>query len=166
MESNITLRELRPSLATAREIYAIVDRYRESFIPWLDRVYDINCAFDEFLFLVKKFFSKDIEYGIYLDWKFIWCVGLFNIDEKSSRAELWVWMDPSFSGHWYMTQAVKKLWLSCPYHRLEAKVDVSNTKSKAVLYRCWFSWEWTLNHYRFSPFLGYNRSMDMYALET
>mgnify|MGYP003302416466 CR=1 FL=1 len=165
IESNwLLLEELKPKWSVAKRVYRAICRNREEFSPWLDRVFDINSARSEFKFIWRKFFSDEIEYWIYWKWSFIWCIWLFNIDDLSSRAELWIWLDGGYTGHGHMTDAVKLLLENVWFSRIEAKIDQENLKSRAVLYRCGFQYEWTLHRYRFSPFFKRNRTMDLFAL--
>ena len=162
--NSVTISALVPTVRTAKTLYKIIEKNRKEFQPRLDWTYSINSRIDERKFLLKKYFSKETEYWVYVWDQIIGCVGIFNIDEQSKSWEVGVRIDKEYSWHWYITQALKLLEQdNKDISRFTAKIDIHNIKSQHVVENNWYIWEWTLHKYRYSPYTWKNRTMYIYA---
>lgn len=126
------------NLETAKTIFAVVDKCKEAFIPWLEWAADYTNedAFN-FLKLVDADWNNDtqFEYAIYLENIFIGLISILNVTRKHKRAEIGYWLDTDYTGNGYMTEAVRiieKELFDNDFNRIVIHTDVLNIKSAKI----------------------------------
>ncbi|MCM3740308.1 GNAT family N-acetyltransferase [Oceanobacillus luteolus] len=130
-----SLYELKPWLLFAQELPAVEEteiNLREAYINFLKR--------ESFRFLI---FHKDSS-------DFIGVTSFDNIDWDIPKSEIGYWINTSYSGKGYMTEAVKELvdfgLDSLNFRRIEIRCESTNYKSRAIPERLGFVLEGTLRN--------------------
>lgn len=135
----ITLKRLKHNHKTAQEMFLVIDKCRDAFLPWLDWVQNTNSPNDlmEFLQNANNDWdnNKQFIYGIYLNDKFIGYISVIDVSWSNKRAEIGYWLDTDCSGHGYMGEAVQLIeneLFENDFNRIIIITDVLNTKSAKV----------------------------------
>lgn len=123
---------------TANAIFTIVDKCKEEFIPWLGWGYNYTPK-DALNFLKTSDtdWNNNVQfvYAIYLQNIFIGLISIINVAWQHKRAELGYWMDTSFTGNGYMTEAVKLIeeeLFNNDFNKIVIHTDVLNIKSARI----------------------------------
>lgn len=165
----IELRRTMPNIQTAEILFKTIDKNREHLAPWLDRVNLTNTIEDELKYLFDKeekvkIWDK-IEYGIYLEDKYLGNINIFDINMTNKSAEIWYRLDKDFSQKGYMTEAVKILekeaFENFKLNRIQIKCDERNIASAGVAKKCGYILEWKLRECVFVEYFDDLRS-DLY----
>jgi ribosomal-protein-serine acetyltransferase len=127
--------ELKAWLPFAQNIPAVEEteiNLREAHLKFLKR--------ESFRFLI---FHQDTN-------EFIGTASLQGIDWDIPKAEIGYWINTKFSGHGYMTEAIKELTNfgleQLHFKRLEIRCESTNEKSRAIPERLRFNLEGTLRN--------------------
>lgn len=106
-----------------------------------------------------------IEYGIYLEDKYLGNIGIFDINMTNKSAEIWYRLDKDFTQKGYMTEAVKILekeaFENFELNRIQIKCDERNIASAGVAKKCGYMLEWKLRECSFAEYFDDLRN-DLY----
>ncbi len=132
----ITLQRLSCDMKTAKTMFSVIDRCRETFLPWLGWVKNTNAPSDTLTFL--EISDNDWQnksqfvYGIYLEKNFIGLISVINVSWRHKRAEIGYWLDTDYTGNGYMTEAIQLIETELfenDFNRIVIHTDVLNVKS-------------------------------------
>lgn len=126
------------SLETANAIFTIIDKCKKEFIPWLgwDSDYKMEDALN-FLNTVNADWNNNLQfvYAIYLDNTLIGMISILNVAWQHKRAEIGYWLDTTYTGNGYMTEAVKLIedeLFNNDFNKIVIYTDVLNIKSAKI----------------------------------
>lgn len=156
----ITLERTKPTLRTAEVIFDLVDKNREHLDPWFPwprltlKVEDsLKYLFDKEEETKK---GNKIEYGLYLNEKYIGNIGLFDINEKKKSAEIGYWLSLAHTKNGYMAEAVglleKEAFQEMGLNRVQIRCDEENKASLHVAKRCNYQYEGRLREDSFNEY--------------
>ena len=135
----IILKRPNPNIEMAENIFACVDKCRETFLPWLGWVKDTNSPNDSLKFLqtVDKDWNenKQFVYAIYFQEIFMGLISILNVSWQHKRAEIGYWLDTDYTGNGFMHEAVKLIedeLFANDFNRIVIHTDVLNIKSALV----------------------------------
>lgn len=141
----IVLSRPKPTFDLAKEIYAKVEKSRESLKKWLPWAYTVNSPEDEFLYLTgwcDKHWEERSGFAYLLREKqsgnFLGLIDLIKVNEKHKLAEIGYWLSIDAEGQGYMGEAVKALeqeTFKAGMNRLEIRNDTQNIRSAKVAER-------------------------------
>ena len=137
----------KPTFQLAEELYAVVDKSRNTlreWFPWPDKT---NSPEDEYTYylvgLCQKKWDEGTAFGyIIFDKKTKHIRGNINlcsVDEKNKSAEIGFWLSDEATGHGYMQEAVRALEseaFKAGLNRIIIRNDTLNTRSAHVAERC------------------------------
>lgn len=158
------------SMETAETVFAVIDKSREAFAPWLDWVQTTTKPEDTLQFLENA--NKDWNngthflYAIYLEGQFIGLISAFNVAKEHKRAEIGYWLDTDYTGKGYMTEAIKLLeeeLFNNDFNRIVICTDVLNTKSAKLPQSLNYTLEGVLRQDLYSEPLARFRDMNIFA---
>ncbi len=133
----------------APEMFALIEAERPALREWLtwidasDSVEDVR----RYARFVQSQFAQNagFEYAIRFDGASIGGIGLHNLEPGSESAHVGYWLSPAARGRGLMTRAVAALttyaFTELGVHRLEIRVVVENSKSRAVAERLGYRFE-------------------------
>lgn len=138
---------LKPTFKLAEELYAIVDKSRNTLREWLPWVDKTNSVEDEFTGFLVGSCQKNWEEGCGFAYilyqketnQILGIVDLFQINEKNQSAEIGFWLSDSATGHGYMQEAVLALeseGFKAGLNRIIIRNDTLNMRSAHVAERC------------------------------
>lgn len=148
------------SVKLARVIFSVIDSNRDHLAPWFVWLEATTCVEDTLKFLLdcdKNYKSGErLEYGIYIDDKYVGSIGIFDICKVKRSAEIGYWLSSKFTRKGYMSEAIgiveRELFSSWGLNRIQIKCDVNNIASRRVAEKCGFILEGTLREDDFSNF--------------
>jgi RimJ/RimL family protein N-acetyltransferase len=135
----------------APAMWDAVEESREHLAPWMPWVGRYTAPRDA-LASIRRFQSRwitreDLTVGIFdhTGRRMIGGTGLHRIDWQIRRFEIGYWLRPSAEGHGYATEAVQLLtrlaFDSLAANRVEIRMEVENTRSRAIPDRLGFQLE-------------------------
>ena len=138
---------MKPSFKLAQELYAIVDKTRNTLREWLPWVDKTNSPEDEFsgyfIGTYKRYWDEGSgsDYLIYQKEtnQILGVVALCHIEEKNQSAAIGYWLSDEAAGHGYMQEAVhalEKVAFQMKINRIIIKNDTHNLRSVHVAERC------------------------------
>lgn len=138
---------LKPTFKLAEELYAIVDKSRNTLREWLPWVDKTNSVEDEFTGFLVGSCQKNWEEGCGFAYilyqketnQILGIVDLFQINEKNQSAEIGYWLSDDATGHGYMQEAVRALESEAfqnGLNRIIIRNDTLNMRSAHVAERC------------------------------
>lgn len=138
---------IKPTFKLAEELYAIVDKSRNTLREWLPWVDKTNSVEDEFTgFLVgscQKNWEEGCGFAYILYQKEtnqpLGVVDLIHVHEKNQSAEIGFWLSDDAVGHGYMQEAVRALESEAfknGINRIIIRNDTLNVRSAHVAERC------------------------------
>ncbi len=138
---------MKPTFKLAEELYAIVDKSRNTLREWLPWVDKTNSVEDEFTgFLVgscQKNWEEGCGFAYILYQKEtnlpLGVVDLIHVHEKNQSAEIGFWLSDDAVGHGYMQEAVRALESEAfknGINRIIIRNDTLNVRSAHVAERC------------------------------
>lgn len=144
----IILKIHHPSFSLAKIIFETVVDNRKHLRPWFIWEKSTRTIEDSFKYLIEteSLFNvgSKIDYGIYLNKKYIGNIGIFNINEKNKSAEIGYWLSSKFIKKGYTTEAVRLLEKESFHvgiNRLQISCDERNVASAAVAKKCNYLFE-------------------------
>jgi ribosomal-protein-serine acetyltransferase len=168
----ITLRQMRPSIKFATELFDLVDKNRGHLLPWLQWVHKIKKVEDEYDGLVKMRREWDAaqtaSYGLYIKSKLAGAVDMHGINFDNERGEIGYWIDEDYAGRGYTSEAVAILedyfFGGLGFNRIVIKCDKDNKASAGVAKRNGYKLEGTAReaihykgHERYSDLLTFSK---------
>jgi len=138
---------LKPTFKLAEELYAIVDKSRNTLREWLPWVDKTNSREDEFSGYFIGTYQKYWDEGSGSDYliyqketnQILGIVALCHIEEKHQSAAIGYWLSDDATGHGYMQEAVhalEKVAFQMGINRIIIKNDTHNLRSAHVAERC------------------------------
>ena len=144
----ITLKRPTFNVETAKKIYASIDKCRDTFLPWLGWVKTTNSFNDTLKFLesVDNDWKNNSQfvYEIYKDDIFIGLISIINVAFAHKRAEIGYWLDTSYTGNGYVSEAlslIEEEMFNNDFNRLVIHTDVLNLRSANVAVRAGYKLE-------------------------
>ena len=156
----IVLKRLKATLLTANTIFEAIDENRQHLLPWFSWVSTSNNVEDtlKFLFDIEKKFKvgEKIDYGIYLNNKYIGNIGIFDFDKKNKSAEIGYWLSKKYTRNGYMTEAVavleKEYFVNTNLNRIQIKCDERNIPSTGVAKKSGYFFEGKFREDKYSEY--------------
>lgn len=149
--NRIILKRNISDLTLARTIFRVINSNREHLKKWFEWEASTKKVKDTLNYLsendkrAKK--SDKIEYGIYVEDKYIGNISAFNIDTKNKSVEFGYWISSKFTRKGYVTEAVKILekefFENFNFNRIKIKCDEKNIASQGVAKKCGYKLEGT-----------------------
>jgi ribosomal-protein-serine acetyltransferase len=141
-----------PKLEDAQDIYAVIDKDRQTlreWLGWVDNATSPENTATNIARRIDEFEKKEAaSFFIYYENQWIGSVGFISIDNENKKGEIGYWLTSDFGGKGLMTECVKA---SIKYgfeelglNRIEIKCNSKNTKSAAIPKRLGFTLEATL----------------------
>lgn len=154
----IVLKKSKPSFDLAEKIFLSIDKNRahlKEWFPWESETKKIEDSM-KYLFETeereKKF--EELDYGIYLENKFIGKISAFDINKKNQRCEIGYWLSKDFINKGYMTEAVKVLekylFEDVKINRIQIRCDIRNIASASVAKKCGYVFEGELREVKYN----------------
>ena len=143
---------IKPTFKLAEELYAIVDKSRNTLREWLPWVDETNSVEDEFSGFLVGSCQKNWEEGCgfaYIIYQkgtnqALGVVDLIHVHEKNQSAEIGFWLSDEATGHGYMQEAVcalESVAFQNGINRIIIRNDVKNVRSAHVAERCRYTFE-------------------------
>ena len=155
---------------TAEKIYAVIDRCREDFLPWLGWVKGTNSPDDilKFLEMTDNAWKNNTQfvYEIYHGEKFLGLISIINVVFQHHRAEIGYWLDTNFTGHGYISEALvllEKELFTNDFNRIVIHTDVLNQRSANVAIRAGYHFEGILRQNIYSQALERYRDQNVFS---
>ncbi len=166
IHENITLCRPQCTPETANVIFAVIDKCRDVFLPWLGWVKETETPADTLAFLqgvdADWNAQKQFVYSLFIGETFIGLVSVLNVAWAHNRAEIAYWLDTDYTGRGLMSQAVTMLehalWRA-GFNRLVIHTDVLNIQSAKIPQRLGYTHEGVLRQELFST--AHNRYRDI-----
>lgn len=163
----VVLARTKPTLKMAREMFETVDNNRGHLIPWFPWVFSTKRVEDSFGYLFNKEKETEkgskVEYGIYVNKKYIGNISIFDINNDKKSAEIGYWISSSFVRNGYTTEAVrvleKEAFENFGLNRIQIRCDEENKASSGVAKKCGYEYEGKLREYSFSKHFNNFRNM-------
>ncbi len=138
---------LIPTFKLAKELYAVVDKSRETIREWLPWPDKTNSPEDEFSGFLMKWYKKhwDNKDGFaYLIYpkdisQFAGVIDLMHVSEEDKSAEIGYWLGDHAVGYGYMQEAVHALEsaaFQAGINRIVIRNDTQNLRSVQVAKHC------------------------------
>lgn len=136
----LLLRVNKASIELAKEIFETVDNNREYLAMWLPWVKYTQTVEDslKYLFEIDEETKKGnkVNYGIFLDKKYIGQIGVFDIDKENKSCEIGYWLSAKYGRKGFMSEALslleKELFVNQGMNRIQIKCDERNKASASV----------------------------------
>lgn len=165
---------VKPTFKLAEELYAIIDKSRNTlreWFPWPDKT---NSPEDEFSYYLMGFYQKRWDEGtafgyIIFDKKtkrILGNINLCSVDEKNKSAEIGFWLSDKATGHGYMQEAVHALEsvaFATGINRIVIKNDTDNIRSVHVAKRCGYVLEGVMRKDAWDEFHGRFRNTNVWS---
>lgn len=165
--------DLKPLVATfdfANYLFNMITKNKDFFkyMPWIN----INKPEEEFDFLRSAEESwkelKSAQYGMYLreTGEFIGICSIFDLKKGRDSGEIGYWIDPKFSGHGFMSEAVTAVsdaFFKMGCHRIQIVANIKNTASCKVAEKCGFEREGVIRRFCFNAYLNEVENMVLYS---
>ena len=162
----VVLKRAKLNKDMAEDIFRVVDKCRDVFLPWLGWVASTVSVDDTWAFLEKsdkEWTDKEgFVYAVYHQEKFIGLISVLNVAWKHDRAEIGYWLDTDYTGRGFVSQAIsliEKELFGKGFNRLVIHTDVMNEKSANVARRKGYTHEGILRQEIFS--IAHQRYRDM-----
>lgn len=167
----IILKRLKPTLLTANVVFKVINENRQHLLSWFSWVNIENNVEDtlKYLFSVDEKFKlgEKIDYGIYLNNKYIGNIGLFDINKKNKSAEIGYWLSKEYIRNGYMTEAVsvleKESFLNFNLNRIQIKCDEINIPSVGVARKCGYIFEGKYRELAYSDYFKNFRNILVFS---
>jgi len=148
----IVLKEHPITFEHSKECFEIIERNRdifEKYFPWAPKTKSPEDHFKGFLSGLegKMDSGEKAEYMITLDGKFIGQVCFQSIDLENERGEIGYWLDKEYTGHGYVSEAVKVLEkhvFDLGFNRIIIRHASHNVASKKVIEKAGYVFEGAL----------------------
>ncbi len=164
----------KPTFKLAKELYAIIDKSRNTlreWFPWPDKT---NSPEDEFTYylvgLCQKKWNEGTAFGyIIFDKKtkrILGNINLCSVDEKNKSAEIGFWLSDEATGHGYMQEAVyalESVAFATGINRIVIKNDTDNVRSAHVAKRCGYTFEGVMRQDAWDEFHGRFRNTNVWS---
>jgi ribosomal-protein-serine acetyltransferase len=156
----LVLKRNVPNMELAKTMFQIIDANRKhlgKWLPWERFTLKIEDSMKYLVDTEKKINNKEkIDYGIYLEGKYMGNIGLFDLDEKKKSGEIGYWITSELSGKGYASEAVKILekegFENLGLNRIQIKCDERNKPSAKVAEKCGYQFEGKIREDDFSEF--------------
>lgn len=120
----------------AGDLYAVVDRNRDFFRPWLGWVDYVRSPEDEFDVAKSVACADTNKYLIFENMRLCGMVGVVREDKSNRTMEIGYWLDKSVNGRGVMTRAVEKVqdlaFEIGGANRVEIRCATENKASRAI----------------------------------
>jgi len=154
----LVLKRNKANLKTAELMFALVNDNRQHLRPWFSWEALILKVEDSLKYLFEnetKFKNgKKVEYGIYLNNKYIGNISIFNINQDDKSAEIGYWLSNKFLRQGYMTEALrvveKELFTNFGLNRIQIRCDEVNKASAGLAHKCSYVFEGVLREDNYS----------------
>ncbi len=145
----VILKINKPSIETANNIFSLVNINREHLRPWFPWEKLTKKMDDSFKHLLENEAKinngEKVEYGIYVDNKYVGNISFFDISFKNKSGEIGYWLGSEFARQGYTTEAVKVLekeaFLNLGINRIQIRCDERNIASVGVVKKCGYFFE-------------------------
>ena len=153
------IRLKRPSfdIETAKKIFSIIDKCRETFLPWLGWVKYTNSPNDTLIFLegVDNDWKNNSQfvYEILIDDIFVGIISIINVAWAHKRAEVGYWLDTDYTGKGYISEAlalIEEELFANDFNRIVIHTDVLNQRSANVAIKAGYKLEGVLRQHVYS----------------
>ena len=102
--------------------------------------------------------GKKVEYGLFVDNKYIGNISIFNIHKKNKSAEIGYWLTSAYTKNNYITEAIKILekeaFEKLKLNRIQIKCDERNKASLGVAKKCGYKYEGKFRENIFSEYFN------------
>jgi ribosomal-protein-serine acetyltransferase len=158
----IILKMTKPNLKTAKEISSQINKDLNHLDKWLDWVNKLTTLENTLQFLHDKEKevneNKKVEYGVYLNNKYIGHIAILNIDLKNKSGEIGYWISSDLVNKGYITEAVKIIekdfFKVHKFNKLQILCDKKNIPSITVAKKCGYKKRGVLRKDYFSPYFN------------
>ena len=145
----IVLKINQPSIGLAKEMFAVINTNRKHLRPWFPWEKATVGPEDslKYLFETQEKLNKGekVDYGIYINNKYVGSVGIFDINKDKKSGEIGYWLSTKFIRKGYMTEAVKlvekEFFINYGLHRIQIRCDEKNLASAGVAKKCAYVFE-------------------------
>jgi ribosomal-protein-serine acetyltransferase len=139
---------LRPLVGRdAGELFLLVDAHRKELGRWLPWVPATKAAADSSYYILSLtgFWKSGLSFGIFDNDQLAGSIGFQNGEERNERVEIGYWLAPPFQGRGLATRSLRLVleaaFAHTTVHRVEARVQMDNQPSMALLEKFGFSYE-------------------------
>lgn len=126
----------RLTFDVARDLYAVVNRNRDFFRPWLGWVDFVHAPEDEFEVAKSVARADTNKYLIYENMRLRGMVGVVREDKSNQTVEIGYWLDRAANGRGVMTRAVERVqdlaFQVGSANRVEIRCATENKASRAI----------------------------------
>jgi len=165
--------DLKPLVATfdfANYLFNMITNNKDffKFMPFAN----VTKPEEEFLFLCRAEKTwKDLssaQYGMYLrkTGEFVGVCSIFGLNKERDSGEIGYWLDPKFSRHGFMSEAVTAVsdtFFEMGCHRIQIVANVKNIASCKTAEKCGFEREGIMRRYVFNNYLNESEDMALYS---
>ncbi|MEK9147458.1 MAG: GNAT family protein [Patescibacteria group bacterium] len=156
------MKRTKPTLKMAESMFKVIDENRKHLEPWFFwpkltlKVEDsLKYLFDKEQETEK---GEKVEYGLFINNKYIGNISIFNINKKKKSGEIGYWLSSSYTRNGYMTEAVKILekeaFEKLKLNRIQIKCDERNDASFGVAKKCGYKYEGKFREDVFSEYFN------------
>lgn len=167
----LVLKRNVPDIELAKTMFKLIDSNRKhlgKWLPWEKFTLKVEDSMKYLFDTDKKINEKEkIDYGIYLDGKYVGNIGIFDLDEKKKSGEIGYWISAEYSGNGYMTEAVKILekegFENLGLNRIQIKCDEKNKPSARIAEKCRYQFEGKIRECDFSDYFRDFRNILLFS---
>ncbi len=166
----IKLKKTEADFELAKTMYAVIDKNRDVFAPWLGWAKTTLKPEDtfDFLHLCSKSWEeeKSFGYAIFHSETFIGFISVLNVAISHKRAEIGYWLDTKHTGNGYIQEAVgliEKELFDNDFNKLIIHTDVNNIKSANVAKKLGYVHEGVLRQQIYSPSIDRYRDQNVFS---
>ncbi|MFS4448671.1 GNAT family N-acetyltransferase [Maribacter sp. 2307UL18-2] len=167
----LTLKRTRPSLKMAEVMFKVIDENRIHLEPWFPWPKQTQKIEDSLKYLFDKeektVQGKQLEYGLFVNLKYIGNISIFDIHRENKSAEIGYWLSSAQTRKGYMTEAVKILekeaFENLDLNRVQIKCDEENVASCGVATKCGFTYEGTFREDDYSEYFNDFRNTSVFS---
>jgi ribosomal-protein-serine acetyltransferase len=158
----LILKRTKPELELAKIVFDTVNSNREHLRPWMVWEKTTLTIEDSLKYLFDKEeqtkLGKKIEYGIFINGKYIGNIGIFDINLDKKSAEIGYWLSFEFTKKGYMSEALhileKEAFENFGITRIQIKCDARNEASANVARKSNYVLEGKLRQDSFNEYYG------------
>jgi len=162
----LILKRTKPTLKMAETMFKVVDENRKHLEPWFPWPKSTLKVEDSLKYLFDKEEEtkkgKKVEYGIFVNNKYIGNISIFDINEKKKSAEIGYWLSSSYTRKGYMTEALqileKEAFEKLKLNRIQIKCDEKNEASFGVARKCDYKYEGKFREDEFNEYFNHFRN--------
>jgi len=168
----LILKPYEVTFETATMLYNTIQENWDYLTRFLDRMRIAKAPEDEYNWIAKmnekwKTMNCGPCYAIWTkDGSFIGACDMHSVDYETHSADIGYWLAEKYTGHGYITEAVKALqdnFFKRGFNRLTIIMDTENMASEKVAIRLGFTKEGIMRQWHFNPSFNAYRNMNLYS---